>query len=121
MAFSSIIVRLSLIAFLPVLVLVLYSEGQKYDPALINFKSSESGAHRALFLSEIDGYGVSGEVRHFTEENLYEYVNGHAEYFIGAGFKELFVAEYVRSDSQPSQSEMTAEIYDMAEPLQSFG
>jgi hypothetical protein len=121
MAFTPYIIRLLLVAFLPALALFLYFEGQHYDPALINFKSSEQGIERAFFPSEIDGYIKKGEIRHFTFENLYEYVNGHAEYFIDAGFKDLFVAEYIRKGSQQGQSEMIAEIYDMARPLQSFG
>ena len=71
-------------------------EGQTYDPALIQFQSSLSQTDPALsfFPDKITEFSRIGQIRTFTKENLYEYVNGHAEYFISAGFSRLSVGEY---------------------------
>ncbi len=72
--------RFVLLALLPLIVFLVYIEGQTYDPALIRFTSSDvsTGAEAALFPREINGFSRSGVVRIYSKENLYEYVNGHA-------------------------------------------
>jgi hypothetical protein len=55
------------------------------------------------------------------KENLYEYVDGHAEYFIGAGFIGLAVTEYAGEGSNASEGEIRAEVFDMGKSIQAFG
>lgn len=120
---SSLLNRLILLAFLPVIGVVLYLEGQKYDPALIRFMSPEAGEESALNLlpREISGFQRVGAVRIFTKENLYEYINGHAEYFLTAGFEKLVVGDYVQSGTDPDQSDVIVDIYDMGRSIQAVG
>jgi hypothetical protein len=115
--------RILLIALLPIMAAVLYLEGQQYDPALIQFSPSEygSGGEASFFPPEVAGYRRSGQLRRYTRENLYEYVNGHAEYFISAGFAGLTVGEYVREGGNPDQPEAVVDIYDMEKGIQAFG
>ncbi len=115
--------RILLIALLPVVAAVLYLEGQHYDPALIQFSPSEYGSGReaSFFPTEVAGYRRSGQLRRYTRENLYEYVNGHAEYFISAGFTGLTVGDYVREGGNPDQPDVVVDIYDMEEGIQAFG
>jgi hypothetical protein len=85
---------------LPVIAAAIYVEGQKYDPATIDFKSQAgAGASNPAqsIPSDIAGCVRSGPVRSFTTENLYEYVDGHAEFFISAGFAGLWVMDYAKA------------------------
>jgi hypothetical protein len=120
---SSQINRFMLLALLPVIGLIVYFEGQRYDPALIRFTSSEisSGTEAGLFPRQIGEFSRSGQVRVFLKENLYEYVNGHAEYFLSAGFERLAVGEYIQTGTEPGQPDMVVDIYDMGKGIQAFG
>jgi hypothetical protein len=120
---SSQIYHLLLLALLPIIGLVVYIEGQSYDPALIQFASSEisTGSEAALFPRDIEGFNRSGPVRLFSKENLYEYVNGHAEYFLSAGFEQLAVGEYIQTGTEPDQPDLVVDIYDMGKAIQAFG
>ena len=97
-------VRLLLIVLLPIIALLLYLDGQVYDPDLLDFGPANSAgkADPQLFPDRIAGLERSGQIRWFDKGNLYEYINGHAEYFIGAGFQALSVGEYgADRDSEP--------------------
>jgi hypothetical protein len=131
--------RLLLLGLLPCIAIVLYLRGQHYDPALIDFKSAPELAaqgrtapvpadipagEKALPADEaktIPGFRQIGRARHYTKDNLYEHVNGHAEYFIGAGFAGLSIMEYTPADSKASQAELQAEVFDMGNSIQAFG
>lgn len=116
-------IRLLLLALLPLVGLAVYLEGQDYDPSLIRFAApDESVAAETAFLPEkIGDFTRAGALRFFTEENLYEYVNGHAEYFISAGFEGLAVGEYALPGADPSAPGVIVDIYDMGEGIQAFG
>lgn len=115
--------RIGLIALLPAIAVILYVEGQRYDPALIRFQPLDAGAEQAaaFFPAEIDGYTRTGPLRTFTRDNLYEYINGHAEYFISSGFVGLTTGEYAGPAAAPGQSEVVVDIYDMGKGIQAFG
>lgn len=115
--------RVLLLVLLPVIAILIYREGQHYDPALIQFQSSEPGrdSMTLFFPAEIAGLARTGQVRLFTKENLYEYVNGHAEYFISAGFVGLAVGEYRRAGYDETDPEVVIDIYDMEKSIQAFG
>jgi len=120
MAFSN-IYRIMLGGLLPVVALLIYYKGQNYDPALINFSMSQSSVNSmsGFFPDEIDDLSRSGQIRTYTEANLYEYVNGHAEYFISSGFLKLAVGEY--SLNIKEDPDVVIDIYDMGKSIQSFG
>lgn len=115
--------RILLLVLLPVIAGALYFEGQHYDEALLQFNASEYGSanETSFFPSQVDGYRRSGQLRRFSKETLYEYVNGHAEYFISAGFAGLTVGEYVREGGNPDQPDVMVDIYDMESGIQAFG
>ncbi len=131
------IYRLILVVLLPFIAALLYVRGQSYDPALIDFKTANSGVSDKSqsvnapqpvekpvpppAAKNIAGFVVSGEERHYTKDNLYEHVDGHAEYFIGAGFAGLSVTEYVAAGSGAAQAEIEVEVYDMGKGIQAFG
>jgi hypothetical protein len=127
--------RLLLIGLLPLITAVLYVRGQRYDPALIDFKAAvgEGGPGPVASLQsmresqsppaiqEIAGFRQRGEAHRYTKENLYEHVDGHAEFFIGAGFQGLTVTEYVGTSSKARQPEIQVEVFDMGKSIQAFG
>ncbi|TAN41217.1 MAG: hypothetical protein EPN22_15920 [Nitrospirae bacterium] len=130
----SFFLRAILILVLPCIAAVIYIKGQKYDPALIDFKSAantSSGSGQAIpakqqgptssLPSDIEGFKQFGKIREFNKDNLFEHVNGHAEYFISAGFQKLSVIEYVSSTSRSEKPELQAEVYEMGSGLQAFG
>ncbi len=127
--------RLLLIGLLPLIAGVLYFRGQNYDPALIDFKTTSPQEVPAPAASseviqespplpvaqDIKGFRKMGEAHHYTKEDLYEYVNGHAEYFISAGFQGLTVTEYIASGSMAALADIQVEVYDMGKSIQAFG
>lgn len=115
--------RFILLAVLPIIALIVYREGQTYDPALLQFTSSDisTGAETAFFPRTIEGFSRSGQVRLYSKENLYEYVNGHAEYFLSAGFIRLAVGEYVKTGTEPAQPDAVVDVYDMGKDIHAFG
>lgn len=114
-------IRLLLIALLPLLALLIYLDGQHYDPDLVEFQSKEGGFAQGvkLFPETIVGLERMGQIRLYDEDSLYEYINGHAEYFIGAGFRGLAVGEFAApGDTNP---QLIVNLYDMATPLNAYG
>lgn len=138
--------RILLLALLPCIAVILYLRGQQYDPALIDFKSaaettvagrveqtpgsagpvtaSETGKTQTLpgpDSGNISGFLKIGRERQYTKDNLYEHVNGHAEYFIGAGFIGLSIMEYAPAASKDTKAEIQVEVFDMGNSIQAFG
>jgi hypothetical protein len=128
--------RVLLIGLLPCIAAAIYLSGQRYDAALIDFR--KDAVRQAPILPtasalsveqppivpashEIAGFRQVGQERRYTKENLYEHVDGHAEYFISAGFAGLTVTEYIASDSGAKQAEIQAEVFDMGKSMQAFG
>lgn len=129
---SPLVYRIILIGVLPVIAAVLYMKGQNYDPALIDFKAVAAregqtspgpvqSASEAPVSGEMKGFTRIGQPHSYTKENLYEHVDGHAEYFISAGFNMLTVTEYVPADSKATAAEIQAEVFDMGKSIQAFG
>ncbi|OSM04424.1 DUF6599 family protein [Magnetofaba australis] len=115
--------RGGLLALLPLLVVALYVTGQNYDPGLLAFKSEEGaggGLAAKLTQSPPPGLAVMGAPRAYDKTNLYEYIDGHADAFISAGFQSLTVADYAVDANAPAP-DLTADIYHMGTPLQAFG
>lgn len=112
-------IRLLLIALLPLIAALLYLDGQHYDSDLLEFKTKSGGPGAQLFPDRLSGLDRAGQVRSFNKDNLYEYINGHAEYYIGAGFKGLTVGEYgIGADGQPR---LVINLYDLGTALNAFG
>ncbi len=110
-------VRALLILLLPLIALALYLDGQRYADDLLRF---EPGAAAPETLpARLAGMDRSGPLRRYGKDNLYEYINGHAEYFIGAGFAGLSVGDYgAGADGAPR---LVINLYDMAGALNAFG
>ena len=67
---------------------------------------------------EIEGWKISEKPQSFFPDNLYEYIDGAAESYIGYDFKELVVAQFQKAGTGIS---VTLEIYDMGNGTNAFG
>lgn len=116
-------VRLALLALPPLIAAALYWQGQHYDHGLVELRpGGVQGADTALTArlpASLDGRERVGAVRPFVRDTLYEYVNGHAEYYLTAGFEGLAVGEY-GADAQ-GQPSLVVNLWDMGKPLHAFG
>ena len=116
-------VRLALLALPPLLAAALYWQGQHYDHGLVELRpSGAQGGATALTArlpASLGGRQRMGMPRPFSRDSLYEYVNGHAEYYLTAGFEGLAVGEY-GADAQ-GQPSLVVNLWDMGKPLHAFG
>jgi hypothetical protein len=107
----------------PLLAAGLYWQSRHYDHGLVDLRAPHSEAGIADIAASLPttllGRERVGKVRSFSRDTLYEYVNGHAEYYISAGFQGLAVAEY-GADAQ-GQPSLVVNLWDMGKPLHAFG
>ncbi|MBF0422415.1 MAG: hypothetical protein HQL73_05425 [Magnetococcales bacterium] len=113
-------IRLALLLLLPMAAIVIWTDGQQYDPGLLNFSKDQSSIDTTWIPERIDTMSRLGPLRHYNRDNLSDYVDGHAESYLAQGFKHLMVADY-GSDRGPNQPQLTIDIYDMGQPLYAFG
>ena len=116
-------VRLALLALPPLLAAALYWQAQHYDHGLVELRpqgvSSAAGVLEGRLPASLGGRQRVGAPRPFSRDTLYEYVNGHAEYYLTAGFEGLAVGEY-GADAQ-GQPTLVVNLWDMGRPLHAFG
>ncbi len=111
--------RILLVLLLPAILIALYLEGQHYEPQLIRFSPASLEAElKALLPDSIKDFYTRGSVRIYRKENLYEYINGHAEYFISAGFRGLIIREYTDKNNT---RQFIIEAYRMNRGLEALG
>lgn len=67
----------------------------------------------------VPGWKMDGETYRYSPQNLYEYINGGAYFFIGYGFVELTGANF--SPVTGESDAVTVDIYDMGNKLNAFG
>ncbi len=68
--------------------------------------------------SEIPGWSLATEPEHYEADNLWDYINGQADFFIDYGFVRVDAAEY--RNEQESTS-VVLEIWRMGRPQEAFG
>ncbi|MBW2220541.1 MAG: hypothetical protein JRF40_13810 [Deltaproteobacteria bacterium] len=69
--------------------------------------------------ANISGWNLAGKPYDYGPQNLFEHINGAADFFIAYGFVSLKGAHYFPV-STPNDS-VTVDIYDMGEKLNAFG
>jgi hypothetical protein len=101
----------------------LSAEGQSSESALVRIQATEAKTDpMESFLPEKVGkFTRMGAARAYTKDNLYEYIDGHAEFFISAGFNHLVVGDYSATGSEGDVPDIIVEIYDMMKGIQAFG
>ena len=72
----------------------------------------------AALVPRLEGWAPSEAPRGYFPESLFEYINGAAESYLSYDFRELLVADLQKKGTEAT---LTAEIYDMGDPLNAFG
>ncbi len=67
---------------------------------------------------ELPGWSLVTDPEHYEADNLWEYINGQADFFIDYGFVRVDTAEY-RNDHESSS--VVLEVYRMGRPQEAFG
>jgi hypothetical protein len=67
---------------------------------------------------EMPGWSRVTEPEHYEADNLWEYINGQADFFIDYGFVRVDTVEY-RKDQESSS--VVLEVYRMGQPQEAFG
>lgn len=65
---------------------------------------------------QLPAWESDGKLLVFNKENLYEHIDGAAEFYLSHGFESLQVASWSKNGA-----ELTAEVYDHGDPLNAFG
>ncbi len=65
---------------------------------------------------EIPGWKQDGQMMTFDRSNLFNHINGAAEFYYSYGFQRLFVVRYIKGDA-----EMTLEVYDHSDATHAYG
>jgi len=66
-----------------------------------------------------EGWGLSGKVLQFTPENLYEQIDGRAEFFLAYDMVSLTFADF--ENIADTRRSIDLSIYDMKTPMNAFG
>lgn len=110
-------IRLVLIALLPLILVYLYLEGQDFDPGMLEIRPEDNSLNKWL-PRRLGSLVLAGPIRRYDQDSLYEYIDGHAEYFLAAGFRDLAVADYGRdAENQP---QVVVNLYQLDSPLNAF-
>ena len=67
---------------------------------------------------EIPGWARVTDLEHYGADNLWEYINGQADFFIDYGFVGVDTAEY---QNDQESSSVVLEVYQMGRPQEAFG
>ncbi len=65
---------------------------------------------------QLPGWKSDGKVLSFNKDNLFEHIDGAAEFYFSFGFESLRVSSWTNSGT-----ELTIEVYDMVRPLNAWG
>jgi len=72
----------------------------------------------AALVPQLAGWSLSEAPRSYFPDNLFEYIDGAAESYLGYDFRELLVADL---EKKGTDATLTLEIYDMGLPVNAFG
>jgi hypothetical protein len=67
---------------------------------------------------ELTGWDLASEPESYGPDNLWDYINGQAEFYLSYGFVRVDTAEYRAQGGSPS---VLVEVYQMASPEEAFG
>ena len=66
---------------------------------------------------DVSGWRPSGEMQRFTQDDLFDYMDGEAEMYFVYGFQEMRVQEYASDEAGP----IRVEIYGVDTPVNAYG
>jgi len=110
--------RFLLLVVLILIIVGFYLEGQHYNPEILSFRKAifqETGIIAAL-PQRTNKWIQTRLPKIYISDNLYEYLDGQADFYINKGFKRLIVGEYKNAVGQSA----IVEIYEMETPLDAW-
>lgn len=84
--------------------------------ALVTFVSVTAQELPTKFTS-VDNWQIEGETQFFDQENLYDYINGASDFYLGYKFQDLWVVDYKNKVDQM----LSLELYRHGDAMQAFG
>lgn len=108
----------SLSRFLVVTVLALAVGAMPSSPATVAGQARPVSPALEKLIPKVDGWGLSEAAADYRPENLFEYIDGAAESYLGYDFRELVVAQFKKAGSEAA---LTFEAYDMGAAVNAFG
>ncbi|WP_289055616.1 DUF6599 family protein [Carboxylicivirga marina] len=67
--------------------------------------------------TKLDGWSIEGEKQFYSRDNLYDYINGASDFYLGYDFQDLWVVDYKNEAGQM----LTLELYRHGDKLKTFG
>jgi len=64
----------------------------------------------------VEGWEQDGDVKVFERDNLFDQINGAAEFYFSYNFQKLWVVRYAKGDA-----EISLEVYDQGDPVHAYG
>ncbi len=64
----------------------------------------------------IEGWEQDGKVKTFDQDNLFNHINGAAEFYFSYNFQKVWVVRYKKGDA-----ELALEVYDQGDPNHAYG
>jgi len=112
------------LALLPITGMAVNLGGQDRNPTPVVVREAQSSGTDAAMESflpdKISGLSRLGNAKSYTKETLYELIDGHAEYYISAGFNNLVMGSYGRTGENVNHASLEIFIYDMVKNMQAF-
>ena len=87
-------------------------DGERRTPAALSTGAALPGA------DDLTGWEMVSQPENYGPENLWDYINGQAEFYLNYGFLRVDTAEYRAQSGAPS---VVVEIYQMASAEEAFG
>ncbi len=84
---------------------------------LLLFSGAVYGQDYPNEFTEIEGWNIDGEKQFYGPDNLYDYINGASDFYMGYDFQDLWVVDYKNDKNRL----LTLELYRHATPLLAFG
>jgi hypothetical protein len=88
------------------------------EPTQHDSSPAEASGFQLPADGELPGWSRVTEPEHYVADNLWDYINGQADFFIDYGFVRVDAAEY-RKDQEASS--VVLEVYRMGRPREAFG
>ncbi|MCP4147110.1 MAG: hypothetical protein GY757_05105 [bacterium] len=83
----------------------------------VTFMTAAAGQDMKTIFPNMEGWKKTADVALYTADNLYEYINGAADVYLGYDFQELAVLSFENDKKQT----LTIDIYRHSNPRNGFG
>jgi len=104
---------------LTIINLILFQPRPAEGKSFLENGKNESEIISVIEMIELRGWELSGEATKYIPENLYEKINGRAEYYLSYNMNCMIFAKY--TDGSDKYKSIDLSVYDMRNPTYAFG